>query len=62
MFLSIKDAVKEFGVSAASLRDAAKQGKVPGARRVGGRWYVHRATMVGYFESAVPNAPEHATA
>jgi hypothetical protein len=53
-FLNMEAAAKEFGTSVHTIRLAAKGGKLPGARKIGGRWYVHRATLERYFESSLP--------
>jgi hypothetical protein len=53
-FLNMEAAAKEFGTSVYSLRLAAKGGKMPGARKIGGRWYVHLPTLERYFESSLP--------
>jgi excisionase family DNA binding protein len=53
-FLRIEEAAQSFGVTVHSLRTVAKAGKLPGARKIGGRWFVHRATLERYFESAGP--------
>jgi excisionase family DNA binding protein len=52
-FLNIEQAAQEFGMSAHTLRLVAKSGKLPGARKIGGRWFVHRATLEKYFESSL---------
>ena len=54
-FLNIESAAKEFGISKHSLRIAAKAGKLPGARKVGGRWFIHRATLERYFTQTLPD-------
>jgi hypothetical protein len=51
---NLKTAAKEFGVGGESLRHAAKIGKLPGARKIGGRWYIHSATFEKYFTSTLP--------
>ena len=56
-FLNLEAAAKELGVSRLSLRLVAKAGKLPGARKVGGRWLVHRATLEKYFTQTLPVAP-----
>lgn len=56
-FLNMEAASKEFGASVHSLRTAAKAGKLPGARKIGGRWFIHRATLEQYFTQTLP--PEH---
>lgn len=48
-YLRLEDVAKELGASKHSLRGAASSGKLPGARKIGGRWYVHRATLEKYF-------------
>jgi excisionase family DNA binding protein len=58
----MKQAAQEFGTSAHTLRLAAKQGKLPGARRIGGRWFVHRATLEKYFESSLSPEQQQPTA
>lgn len=57
-FLNMEAAAKELGISAHSLRLAAKAGKLPGARKVGGRWFVHRATLELYFTQTLPADPQ----
>lgn len=61
-FLNIEQAAQSFGVSVHSLRVVAKAGKLPGARKIGGRWYIHCATLERYFESAVPKSHAEARA
>ena len=53
-FQKLEDAAVQFGASVHSLRLAAKSGKLPGARKIGGRWYIHTATLVKYFENTLP--------
>lgn len=53
-FLRIEEAAQSFGISVHSMRSVAKAGKLPGARKIGGRWFVHRDTLQRYFETAVP--------
>ncbi len=53
-FLNIQQAAGQFGVSRHTLRAIAKAGGLPGARKVGGRWYVHTDTLVRYFSAPVP--------
>jgi hypothetical protein len=60
-FLNMETASKEFGTSAHSLRVAAKAGKLPGARKIGGRWFVHRATLELYFTQTLPANPQPQT-
>jgi hypothetical protein len=48
-FLNLEDAAKEFGLTRESLRDSARTGKLPGAKKVGGRWFIHRDTLIDYF-------------
>jgi hypothetical protein len=59
-FLNMEAAAKEFGTSKHSLRLAAKAGKLPGARKIGGRWFIHRATLEKYFVQTLPvdSAPQ----
>jgi predicted site-specific integrase-resolvase len=61
-FLNLEVAARELGISRNSLRLAAKAGKVPGARKVGGRWFIHRATFERYFAQTLPvdSAPQAA--
>jgi excisionase family DNA binding protein len=61
-FLNIEQAAQSFGVSVQSLRAVAKSGKLPGARKIGGRWYVHSATLEKYFEAALPGGEAGAAA
>ena len=61
-FLNMAAAAKEFGMCVHSLRTAAKTGKLPGARKIGGRWYVHRPTLERYFESSLPPVEQRASA
>lgn len=61
-FLNIEEAAKQFGASVHTLRAVAKSGKLPGARKIGGRWYVHCPTLERYFESSVPVTGERAAA
>lgn len=56
-FLNMEAAAKEFGISKHTLRIAAKGGKLPGARKVGGRWFIHRATLERYFAQTLPEGP-----
>lgn len=56
-FLNVEQAAQLFGIGVATIRSAAKSGSLPGARKIGGRWYVHRSTLEKYFESAVPAVP-----
>lgn len=50
MFLDIQQLAKQFSASIHTLRGLAKSGKLPGARKIGGRWFVHRETLERYFE------------
>ncbi|MBZ5585731.1 MAG: helix-turn-helix domain-containing protein [Acidobacteriia bacterium] len=50
-FLNIEQAAQQFGTSVHTLRAVAKSGKLPGAKKIGGRWFVHCATLERYFES-----------
>jgi predicted site-specific integrase-resolvase len=51
---NLKTAAKSFGIPAEALRHAAKSGKLPGARKIGGRWFIHSATLERYFASTLP--------
>jgi len=53
-FINLETASKEFGTSEHSLRLAAKSGKLPGARKIGGRWFIHRPTLERFFEQTLP--------
>jgi excisionase family DNA binding protein len=53
-FLTIDQAAQQFGASKHTLRAVARAGKLPGCRKIGGRWYVHTATLEEYFRSSVP--------
>jgi excisionase family DNA binding protein len=53
-FLNVEQAAEQFGLSIHTIRAIAKAGKLPGARKIGGRWFVHRATMERFFESSLP--------
>lgn len=53
-FLNIEVAEKEFVMSKQWLRLAAKAGKLPGARKIGGRWFIHRETLERYFAQTLP--------
>lgn len=53
-FLSIEKAAESFGLTVHSLRSIAKSGKLPGARKLGGRWFVHTETLEQYFRGAQP--------
>lgn len=57
-FLSIKQAAEQFGTSVHTLRAVAKSGRLPGARKIGGQWYVHCRTLEHYFETAAPALAE----
>ena len=57
-FLNMQAASKEFGTSVHTLRIAAKCGQLPGARKIGGRWFVHRATLERYFAQTLPDEPQ----
>jgi len=62
-FLNIEQAAEQFGLSIHTLRTIAKDGKLPGARKIGGRWFVHRATLERFFETPLPSAKRpHVTA
>ena len=52
-FLNMETAATEFGTSAHSLRMAAKSGKLPGARKIGGRFSVESALNRGTEVSVV---------
>jgi excisionase family DNA binding protein len=54
-FLTIEQAAKEFDSSVHTLRTIARDGRLPGARKIGGRWFVHRATLERFFETSAPN-------
>lgn len=53
-FLNIGQAAEQFGLSINTLRAIAKDGKLPGARKIGGRWFIHRATLERFFETSLP--------
>lgn len=53
-FADINTTAKKLGTSPHALRLAAKSGTLPGARKVGGRWFIHIPTLERYFESALP--------
>lgn len=53
-FLSLVQGAELFKVSAWTIRNAAKTGKLPGARKVGGRWFIHAETLEKYFTSSLP--------
>jgi predicted site-specific integrase-resolvase len=55
-FLNLEQGAELFGVSAWTLRNAAKTGRLPGARKVGGRWFIHEETLRRYFTSTLPEA------
>ena len=57
-FLSLKQGAELFGVSVWTLRHAAKTEQLPGARKIGGRWFIHRPTLDRYFESSLPERIE----
>ena len=61
-FLSIAQAAEQFGLSAESLRMVAKAGKLPGARKIGGRWFVSSDVLKRYFEGAMPAPAEQPAA
>lgn len=51
-FLSIEQATQQFpGMRVESLRGIAKSGKLPGARKIGGRWFIHTETLLDYFKA-----------
>jgi len=54
-FLNMEAAAMEFGTTKHTLRLAAKAGKLPGARKIGGRWFIHRATLERFFETSLPS-------
>jgi len=60
MFLSMAQARELIGLSTWAMRNAAKTGRLPGARKIGGRWFIHRPTLENYFASSVP-ATHHVT-
>jgi hypothetical protein len=43
----------ETGISPDLLRSLAARGRLPGARRLGRRWLIHRPTFVASFEGAL---------
>lgn len=53
-FLTIEQTAKEFDSSVHTLRTIAKDGGLPGARKIGGRWFVYRATLERFFETSLP--------
>jgi len=55
MLERLKVTAKELDVTEQSLQRAAKAGKLPGARKIGGRWFVHRATLERYFTQTLPD-------
>jgi len=63
MIEKLEITAKDLRTSLHSLRLAAKSGKLPGARKIGGRWFVHRATLDAYFAQTLPehSAPSVAT-
>ena len=46
--MSIAEAAAEAGVSESTLYSLANQGKLPGARRIGKRIIIHRATFLSW--------------
>lgn len=54
-FLSPAELAEEAGISADLLRSLAARGRLPGARRMGRRWVIHRPTFVASF--AATEAP-----
>jgi excisionase family DNA binding protein len=57
-FLNVKQVAEKLGLTEATIREGAKRGRIPGGRRIGGRWLFHEQTLLKYFESAtIPDAP-----
>lgn len=56
-FLSPAELAREVGISAPRLRGLCLRGKVPGARRLGGRWVIHRPAFVASFAGPTPPGP-----
>ena len=51
--MSIAEAASQAGVSAAVLYSLANQGQLPGARRLGKRIVIHRATFEAWLKAGV---------
>ena len=55
--MSITEAAAQAGVSPATLYGLAKEGRLPGARRLGHRIIVHRARFSEWLESGMGDEP-----
>jgi excisionase family DNA binding protein len=51
--MSIAEAAEQAGVSTATLYSLANQGRLPGARRLGKRIVIHRATFEEWLTSGM---------
>ncbi len=51
-FMTVDEFALKFKMKKQTVRACAKSGKIPGARRIGGRWYFHEEAILKYFESA----------
>ncbi len=44
-YVSSEEAAKYFGVQSETIRRLCRDGKIPGARRIGGQWRIPRAFL-----------------
>ena len=58
MGMSIPQAARESGVSESTLYMLANQGRLPGARRLGKRIVIHRATFEEWLKSGMGDERE----
>lgn len=56
-FYTAAELAAEWGMSEPGLRRLCARGRIPGARRFGGRWIIHRATLAAAFAAAPPPDP-----
>ena len=50
-FLSVKELASYLGVNTNTVYGAIKKGKIPGAKKIGGRILIHRLTFESWFTS-----------
>ena len=55
--MSISEAAMQVGVSEATLYSLANQGRLPGCRRIGKRFIIHRATFESWVKSGTGDEP-----
>ena len=59
MGMTISEAASQAGVSEATLYSLANQGKLPGCRRLGKRFVIHRETFEGWLKTGTGDELEN---